>query len=176
MVAAASGTVLPTYSQESAKVGSADISNVPAHVCTSNPYSAPVGVAAAITPVISVDLLKDQGVCMFGTNDKFVPPFVKLAPSSITVTEAGYDVYAITNPMMMPPTFVKQPNTDIGIYGITKTGLTAAAKITVQATAKAGSHCNNADGTAGTGAACTYKPLTCEVKPGFITFAPVDPN
>jgi hypothetical protein len=152
--------VLNTYSQDNTASTTMPVANIPAHVCTSNMYSAPVGVAKTLA--VGVDVVLGNGICMFGTQDNFTPPFVKLTPSSITVTQAGWDVYALTDPTTMPPTFVKQANSPIGIYGIYNASNTAKTTITVNATAASPSQ-------------NTYAPFSCDVKPGFITFGPASP-
>jgi hypothetical protein len=162
MVAATNtaSNVANTYSQDNTASGTMPVANIPAHVCTTNPYSAPEGVAK--TAAIGFDTLLANGVCMFGTQDNFTPPFVKLTPSSITVTQAGWDVYALTDPTTTPPTFVKQANSPIGIFGIYNTSNTAETTITVNATAASPSM-------------NTYAAFSCDVKPGFITFGPASP-
>lgn len=153
--------VLNTYSQDVETVTTQGLMNIPAHVCTSNPYSAPVGVAA--TAGIPVTQLVTQGVCMYGTNDKFTPPYVKLTPSTTTVTEVGFDQYGMTDPSKKPPTFVKQDASPIGIHGFTKTGLAANTTIHITATASSGPN--------------TFTPaFACDVQPGYVTFAPQDPK
>jgi len=160
MVAAASGQVLNTLTEDETKVGTAPVTNNPTHVCTKNAYSAPSGVAVAAA--LSADMLADQGVCMFGTQDHFTPPFVKLTANMGVTADAGFDIYGMTNPMVQPPTFVKQNSSPIGIVGVTKTGLTASTDITLTATAASGTN--------------TYASSKCTVKPGFVTFHPLDPS
>ncbi|MEO6951034.1 MAG: hypothetical protein ABI321_04400 [Polyangia bacterium] len=153
--------VVNTYSQDMEVVGTSALPGIPAHVCTSNPYSAPVGVAAAAG--IDIASLVTQGVCMYGSNDHFQAPYVKLTPSTTAVAETGFDQYGYTNPMTMPPTFVKQADSMIGIHGFTKTGLTAPTTIHITATADSGAN--------------TYAAaFGCDVQPGYVSFAPQDPN
>lgn len=156
-----SNNVLNTYSQDATPVNAA-LTQIPAHVCTSNPYSAPMGVAA----VLGVDIteVKQHGVCMFGTDAVFTPPFVALTPSKVTsVTPSGFTVYAYTNPMSNPPGFTLQNDSMIGIYGIYNSSNDADTTITVQAVAT---------DTSGN----TYPAFQCDVRPNFITFGPVNPN
>jgi hypothetical protein len=160
LVAAQSGAVLQTFTQEDTVVGTAAVSNVPAHVCTSNPYSAPVGVAKLLG--LSPDALVDQGVCMFGTNDHFNPPFVRLNGTSVTVDEPGFEVLALTDPTTMPPTFEKKASSPIGIFGIFKDALATDTSVTIHATSLSGP--------------LTYATATCRVRPGFVTFAPWNPS
>lgn len=163
MVAAenAATNVLNTYSNEATPVADSALQQIPAHVCTSNPYSAPVGVAATLG--VEVTEVQSHGICMFGTNDHFTPPFVKLTPSQVTsVTPSGYTVYALTNPMTMPPTFTQQNTGPIGIYGIYNASNDVDSHISVQASATSGTN--------------TYSALDCDVRPNFISFAPVNPS
>lgn len=162
MVAAASGAVLNTYTAEATTVGTTAVMGTPAHVCTSNPYAAPAGVAAATG--VAVDQIQDAGICMFGTNDHFTAPFVKLTPSQVTTTTTGFDVWAMTDPRPMPvPTFVKQADSPIGIHAIFKAGNTAETQVALTSTADSPS-------------TNTFAVAMCDVKPGFITFMPIDPT
>ena len=132
----ASASTLATWTQEEVSVGSTPLTNVVAHGCTSLPYSAPLGVATAAS--LTGDQLRDQGVCMYGTLGKFTPPNVTFVPNtSITVTPAGFDVYAGTMPpsMTTPFVFAKQDSSPTALFGIRKPGgVTAATEITIEAT------------------------------------------
>ncbi len=164
MVAAANtaSNVANTYSQDNTASGTMPVANIPAHVCTTNMYSAPEGVAK--TAAIGFDTLLANGVCMFGTQDNFTPPFDEAhAVEHHGHVQPGWDVYALTNPMTTPPTFKPtQANSPIGIFGIYNTSNTAETTVTVNATAASPSM-------------NTYAAFSCDVKPGFITFGPASP-
>jgi hypothetical protein len=170
MVAAAQTPVLNTYSQDRTMVGTSPQVNVPAHVCTSNVYSAPMGVASLLS--VGIDQIEAAGICMFGTLDNFQAPFVALTPSTAAVTSPATG-WSITSYQATPtspttgPTFAATSTSPIGIYGIYNsasitTPPTTLTTITIQGTAT-GTSMN------------TYAPFNCDVKPGFITFGPVSP-
>lgn len=164
MVAAknAALNVLNTWTAEETKVGTTATMGTPAHVCTTNPYAAPAGVAAVTS--LSGDQIADAGVCMFGNNDHFTPPFVKLQATNVTTTTAGFKVYAMTNPAPNPvPTFVEQGDSPIGIHAIFKAGNTTETMTALHSTSIMG-------GT------LTYPDTNCTIKPGFVTFMPQDPS
>ncbi len=72
--------VANTYSRDNTASTTMPVANIPAHVCTAgNMYSAPVGVAKTLA--VGIDVVLGNGICMFGTQDNFTPPFVKLTPS-----------------------------------------------------------------------------------------------
>lgn len=153
--------VLNTYSQDATPVADSPLQQIPAHVCTSNQYSAPVGVAALLG--VDVTQVEAHGICMFGTNDVFTPPFVKLTPSKITSLAPGsFKIYALTDPTTQPPTFVHEDTSPTGIYGVYDDANAAVTTVSIQAQATSGTN--------------TYVPFTCDVRPGFITFAPENPN
>jgi hypothetical protein len=160
MVADHSGAVLTTYSQDETIVGTTPVPSIPAHVCTSNSYAAPAGMAALLT--IGTDQIAATGIVMFGTNDVFTPPFVKLTPSTSMTTATGFVAYGMTNPASMPPTFVQQADSPIGIHAFFNKTNTTAQSITINSAADSGPN--------------TYVAFMADVKPGFITFAPENPN
>lgn len=160
MVAAMAGTVMNTYSQDNTVVGTTQVTGIPAHVCTSNPYAAPMGLASLLT--IGTDEIQSHGVCMFGTNDIFTAPFVKLTPSTTTVSPSSFTVYAMTNPGATPPTFVQQADSPVGIHALYDASNSSPVTLTVSSTADSGPN--------------TYAPFACDVKPGFVTFGPENPN
>lgn len=160
MVADKAGAVLATYSQDNTVVGTAAVTGVPAHVCTSNSYAAPAGMAALLT--MGTDQLVAAGIVMYGTNDVFTAPFVKLTPSTSMTTATGFVAYGMTNPAAMPPTFVAQADSPIGIHSFFNPTNTTAQSITINSTADSGAN--------------TYAAFMADVKPGFVTFAPQNPN
>lgn len=153
--------VLNTFTVEATTVGTTAVMGTPAHVCTTNPYAAPAGVAAVTS--LSGDQVADAGVCMFGNNDHFTAPFVKLTSTNVTTTTAGFKVYGMTNPGVQPPEFKEQGDSPIGIHAAFKAGNTTETSVALKSTAIMG-------------ATNTYADANCPVKPGFVSFMPVNPT
>jgi hypothetical protein len=109
------------------------------------------------------DEVVSNGACFVLVSAAVQDPFVKLQPSTIAVTnDAGFTAYALTDPTTLPVTFVAQTNSPIGAFALYSPMNTATTTLTVDATASTGTN--------------TYSTASCDVKPGFLTYAPIVPN
>ena len=86
------------------------------------------------------------------------PPDIENAEDvTLTITEDGYDIYAIGKFTVAGPTKVfKSKISAAGRFAITKTDLKSETIVHIQASA----------------GGITFPPASCILRPGFVTFAP----
>jgi hypothetical protein len=151
----------PTYSQTPVVIGTMSYGNVFAYALSGSPFSLSAGLDHVL--MIGGDQVLSSGACFVIVIDAVLDPFVKLQPSIIAVTnDAGFTVYALTDPTTMPPTLVAQTNSPVGAFALFSPMNATTTTLTMDVTASTGTN--------------TYPTSSCDVKPGFLTYAPIVQN
>jgi hypothetical protein len=115
-----------------------------------------VAAAASTTP----DALKQHGLCIVDVLSVHAPPDIENAENvTLMVNEPGIDVYAVGSFTTGGPTNITKSNLSAaGRFAIMKPGLESELTLHLQAIASG----------------LQYAPITCALRPGFITFAPYE--
>jgi hypothetical protein len=149
-------TYEPTLGNEFYAVGSRALMGIPAHAM--GKYSGATTSAIAAAASTTADALTQQGLCIVDVLRVHVPPDIQNAENvMLTVTESGYDIYAVGKFTATGPSNITKSNMSAaGRFALTKAGLIGDTTIHMQATASG----------------LTFAPATCALRPGFVTFAP----
>lgn len=146
----------PTLGNESYAVAITPLIGLPAHAMGKYRGATTPAVAAAANT--TADALTRQGLCILDVLKVHSPPDIENAENVIlTVTELGFDVYAVgTFTTAGPINITKSNMSAAGRFAITKPGLARETTVRVQAVASG----------------LIFAPATCAIRPGVVTFAP----
>ena len=145
-----------TLGNESYDVGNTALTGIPAHAMGKYEGATTPAVAAAANT--TTENLIRQGLCIVDVLKVHAPPDIENAEDvTLTITEAGYDIYAVGEFTVAGPGKVTRSKMSAaGRFAITKPDLTTETIVHIQAFA----------------AGITFPPATCTLRPGFVTFAP----
>jgi hypothetical protein len=149
-------TYEPTLGNEVYAVGTTQLTGIPAHAM--GKYEGATTPVIAIAANTTAYALTRQGLCILDVLKVHSPPDIENAENvTLTVTETGFDVYAVGGFTTTGPTNITKSNiSPAGRFAITKASLSRETTIHVQAVANG----------------LTFAPATCAIRPGVVTFAP----
>jgi hypothetical protein len=157
--------VVPTYDQATIAVNDQDVTGAAALTfVASNPYSVLAGLASARAEAF--DDLLGSGICVFdAAGELLTSPFTgvnSVTSATISVTPAGFLVYADTDATTMPPTLKQQATSPLELFAIVEPGLTTPTTITIDTTAVPSPF--------------AFAPASCTVQPGYVTLSSAAPT
>src|SRR5262249_51799472 len=125
----------PTLGNESYDVGNTALTGIPAHAM--GKYKGATTPAVAAPANTTTETLIRHGLCIIDVLKVHAPPDIENADDvTLTITESGYDIYAVGKFTVAGPTkVIKSKISAVGRFAITKTDLKSETIVHIQASA-----------------------------------------